>query len=160
MRRRPRAADDSLVSWKRGRLIFIHGLMIAGSALATFQIAWRHSSGDIGLVRLMTFCVTAFAQLFFALSCRSARLTWSQLGILTNRPLIAALSISALLQCGATAVLAYRSGLVGTLTDPGLWGSAVGLSLLPFLCFELEKLIAGRNSRLRSSRDVHRNAAH
>lgn len=159
MRRRPRAADDSLVSWKRGRLIFIHGLIIAGCALATFEIAWRHSSGDVGLARLMTFSVTAFAQLFFALSCRSARFTWPQLGLLTNRPLVAALSISALLQCGATAVLAYRSGSIGALTNSGLWGPAIGLSLLPFVCFEVGKLIAGRYSRHRSSRDIHRTAA-
>lgn len=159
MRSRPRPADDSLVSWKRGRLIFIHGLMIAGCALATFQIAWQHSSGDVGLARLMTFCVTAFAQLFFALSCRSARFTWPQLGFLTNRPLIAALSISALLQCGATAVLAYRSGSIGALTATGHWGPAIGLSLLPFVCFEFGKLIAGRYSRYRSSRDIHRTTA-
>ncbi|MCE9607028.1 MAG: cation-translocating P-type ATPase [Planctomycetia bacterium] len=147
MRRRPRATEAALISWKRGRLIFLHGLLIAVCALAAFQIAWHRLPGNIDVARLVTFCVTAFAQLFFALSCRSARLTWPQLGLFTNRPLLAALTVSALLQLVATAVIALRSDSLQALTDPYIWVPATLLALFPVTCFEVGKLVFGAKRR-------------
>ena len=144
MNRRPPSMDVGVISWKRGRLIIVHGLLIAASALATFQIAWSRSSGDIELARLTTFCVIAFSQLFFALSCRSARLTFWQLGLGTNRPLVAAVAASALLQAGATALLAYQKDLIKALADPWICGAAFVLALLPVACFEAGKIFVAQ----------------
>jgi len=147
MRRRPSPTDAALISWKRGRLILFHGLLIALCALAAFQIAWYRLPGNIDVARLVTFCVTAFAQLFFALSCRSTRLTWPQLGLFTNRPLMAALSGSAVLQLIATAVIALRSDSLHALSDPYIWAPATLLSLFPVTCFEVGKLVIGAKRR-------------
>ena len=149
MNRRPPSMDVGVISWKRGRLIIVHGLMIAASALAAFQIAWERSSGDIELARLTTFCVIAFSQLFFALSCRSARMTFLKLGLGTNRALLAAVAASALLQVGATALPAYHKGLFKALADPWICGPAFLLAIVPVACFEAGKVIVAKFSQSR-----------
>ena len=139
MQRKPRLPDASLISWKRGRLILWHGLMLSFTSLATFIVVRHFVPDHLAAARLATFCVTAFAQLFFALACRSERLTWSQLGWLTNRPLLLAIAGSALLQLAVTFPLAAHSDAGGVLLDPRIWLSASALALVPVSVFEIGK---------------------
>jgi Ca2+-transporting ATPase len=140
MSRPPRAPDAPLISWNGGRLMLMHGLLIAISSLGAFLVAWNVAPGDLATAQLTTFCVTAFAQLFFAMSCRSRRLTWPQLGWFTNVPLLAAVTISGLLQLIVTMLLALREESQAAILDPRICIPAALLSLLPVTVFEAAKL--------------------
>lgn len=139
MLRRPRASDARLISWNRGRAIFLHGVLMALASLFAFAAATHFIPGNVQAARLIAFCVTAFSQLFFALSCRSSRLTWRQLGWFTNPLLLVAVVISGLLQLAVTAALASHGGLFNIPIDPMLWIFAVAASLLPVAFFEVSK---------------------
>lgn len=141
MRRKPRLPDASLISWKQGRLILWHGLLLSFTSLAAFAVVRYIAPDDLAAARLTTFCVTAFAQLFFALACRSERLTWPQLGWFTNAPLLLAIAGSALLQLAVTVPLAAYGKVGPALLDPRIWLSASALALTPVSLFEIGKLI-------------------
>jgi len=147
MRRRPRPPDAKMISGRRGRAIFWHGLIIAFSSLASFVWARAMIGDDLKATQFVTFTVTAFAQLFFVLSCRSERATVSSIGWFSNRPLLLSVSLSALLQLVVTALLARRGGEFERLAVPQLWFAAFGCSLVPFLAFEIQKAVFRRRRR-------------
>ncbi len=134
MRRRPRAVDAALIS--RGRVVEIlfHGLLVGGISFVAFLGILRFHPGEPAAARAVTFCVIAFAQLFYALACRSRRRTVWQLGLLTNRALAGALALSGVLQLGAAAL----AGETRVWTDPRVWALGA-LALVPLLVCELVK---------------------
>ncbi|MBL9092807.1 MAG: cation-translocating P-type ATPase [Planctomycetaceae bacterium] len=147
MRRRPRPPDAKMISGRRGRAICWHGLIIALSSLASFIWARALIGEDLKAAQFVTFTVTAFAQLFFVLSCRSERATVSSIGWFSNRPLLLAVGVSALLQLIVTALLARRDGEIERLAVPQLWLAAFGCSLVPFVAFEIQKAAFRRRRR-------------
>jgi Ca2+-transporting ATPase len=146
MRRRPRPPEASLISRRQALVILGHGLAIALASLAAFWTALAHFAGDVAAARVVAFGVAAFAQLFFALGCRSERVTLWRLGLLTNRPLLYAVGVSAALQIAALAV-ALRAGEVRVAADPLTWLIMVGLSLVPLALFEIGKAFGGKSIR-------------
>lgn len=134
MRRRPRAVDAALIS--RGRVVEIlfHGFLVGGISFVAFLGMLRFYPGEPTAARAVTFCVIAFAQLFYALACRSRRRTVWQLGLLTNRALAGALALSGVLQLGAAAL----AGETRVWTDPRVWALGA-LALVPLLVCELVK---------------------
>ena len=98
MQRRPRSPREPVITWARARMILGHGALLAVVTLTAFWIAYRGDSHRLPHARTVTFCVAAFAQLFFAFACRSDRRTAWQLGIGSNPVLLAAVVASALLQ--------------------------------------------------------------
>jgi Ca2+-transporting ATPase len=89
----------------------------------------------------VAFAVLAFAQLFFAFSCRSHRYTLPQLGLFTNVPILVAIAISGFLQF-TVVVLPFANPIFGTvplsLND---WGVVLLLALAPVTLIEVGKLI-------------------
>ena len=147
MRRRPRAPSARLISSRRARRILLHGGLMAASALAAFLWARHVSGGDLEVAQLTTFCVAAYSQLLFALGCRSERVTWLQLGPRSNVALLAAVAASAVLQIGATALLASWSNAGEALFDRRIWIAAGAAALFPVVVVEVGKLLRGGLSR-------------
>jgi magnesium-transporting ATPase (P-type) len=95
-----------------------------------------------------TFCVAAFAQLLFAIGCRSDRFTAFGIGFFRNPALLAAIAISALLQV-AVVTLPVARPVFEVRSELGSgWPFVIGLALVPVTVIEAVKLVC-RVSRRR-----------
>lgn len=98
MHRPPRLPKERVITRSRGIRIIYHGALNAGVAAIAFHLVYRGDEANIPAARTAAFATLAFAQLVFAFACRSERYTLIQLGFLSNRWLVGAIAISALLQ--------------------------------------------------------------
>ena len=147
MNRSPRRLTDGIISGGNGGRTIWHGLLVAGAALAGFMSQWHGEPEHLGPARTTAFAVMALCQLFLAIGCRSQNLTMPQLGFWTNRPLLAAIVVSCLLQFGAMAApqlqMVFDSAPLSWLE----WGIVIGLALTPVTVVELTKIVMARRRR-------------
>lgn len=145
MDRPPRPPRDPVITRGRGALILAHGALVAAAVLTAFWLTWRGAEDEhaIAHAKTITFCTAAFAQLFFAIGCRSDRVTALRLGFLVNPALLAAITISALLQVAVVTIPFARPFFeVGTEVRHE-WLIVLGLSLLPLTVIEVAKCLGG-----------------
>jgi len=112
----------------------------AGHEIA--RLAERQGAeANLPAARTTAFCITAFAQLFYAVSCRSFRYTMPKLGFFTNPHLIGAIVISGLLQLSVvTLPFAQPFFEVATSSLGQTWILIVLLALTPVTVIELAKI--------------------
>jgi len=140
MERPPRPPREAVITPARGALILAHGLIVAAVSLAAFWWTWGGDPGRLPHARTVTFCVAAFSQLFFAIGCRSDRVTAFELGFFTNPWLLGAIAVSMLLQVSIV-TLPYAQDVFQVGSQPGRdWLIVAGLSLVPVTVIELAKL--------------------
>jgi Ca2+-transporting ATPase len=144
MTRRPRPPQEPLVTRRRGASILLHGAVIAAVAAFAFWITYGGDPGRLPHARTVTFCVAAFTQLFFAIGCRSERLTAIESGFFGNPALLVAIALSALLQISVVMLpLAQPVFEVGR--EPGRdWLLVLALALVPVTVVECAKVIRRR----------------
>lgn len=145
MRRRPRRPGEPLIGWADARRIVAHGGLTAAVALAGFWAVWRGDEAKLAEAQAVAFCVLGFSQLLYAFACRSREVTAFGLGLLANRPLVAAAAISAGLQASVI-LLPFLHPVFGVeaYPTPAEWGLIAGLAVVPFAVVELSKLFARR----------------
>jgi Ca2+-transporting ATPase len=150
MRRRPHRSHEPVVTWARGARIFVYGTLMAAVGLFAFAAIYQQDAANLPEARTVTFCVVAFAQLFFAVSCRSDRYTLLELGLFSNPQLLAALIVSGLLQLSVV-TLPFARPVFEAATDLSLfhWGLILGLALVPVSLMETAKLATHRLATLR-----------
>ena len=91
----------------------------------------------------MTFCVAAFAQLLFAIGCRSDRRPGFGPGMFANPALLLAIVVSALVQVAVVTFPTAQSVLEVAAGGPGVhWPLVLGLAVVPLLVVEGSKLVA------------------
>jgi Ca2+-transporting ATPase len=149
MERPPRPPQESVITWQRGLVILAHGGLVAAVAVAAFWFTWRGSEDPAAIERAQTttFCVAAFAQLFFAIGCRSDRRTAFEIGFFRNPALLAAIAISALLQI-VVVTLPVARPVFEVEADLGSgWPFVIGLALVPVSVIEVAKWLWGRRPR-------------
>jgi Ca2+-transporting ATPase len=140
MERPPRPPREAVITPARGALILAHGLIVAAVSLAAFWWTWGGDPGRLPHARTVTFCVAAFSQLFFAIGCRSDRVTAFELGFFTNPWLLGAIAVSMLLQVSIV-TLPYAQDVFQVGSQLGRdWLIVAGLSLVPVTVIELAKL--------------------
>ncbi|MCA9237366.1 MAG: cation-translocating P-type ATPase [Planctomycetales bacterium] len=140
MQRAPRDKREPVITWARGRQILTHGALMAAVAAATFWFVYRGEADQLELAKSATFCVMAFTQLFYSLSCRSQRDTLPEIGLLSNGWLVAAIAASATLQLVVLMLPATQAAFD---VAPELWSHwplVLGASLAPVTVVELWKL--------------------
>ena len=141
MRRVPRPPQEPVITWSRGLTILAHGGLVGVVCVAAFWIAYRGDAANIPHARTFTFCVAAFAQLFFALTCRSDSLTVMRLGWFSNPWLMGAITVSTLLQV-AVVMLPFTQPVFAVGSDLGReWLTVAILALIPVTSVELAKCI-------------------
>jgi len=146
MLRQPRPPQEAVITLRRGLLILAHGALVAAVMIVAFWLSWQGDASRLPHARTMTFCVAAFAQLFFAIGCRSDRATAVELGFFRNPALLAAIAISSLLQVTivtlphAQSVFAVGSSLGSD------WLLVLALALVPVTTVELLKWFAFRGT--------------
>jgi Ca2+-transporting ATPase len=145
MCRAPRPPKEPVVTWPRGITILFHGALVAAVCLIAFWASYRGDPAAMPHARTFTFCVAAFAQLFFALGCRSDRATVWVRGFFTNPWLLGAILLSTLLQV-MVVMLPFAQPVFEIGSDLGRdWFAVVALALVPLAGVELGKCISTSN---------------
>lgn len=156
MRRRPRRATESMLSWPLAGAVIGQGTLLAAAGLAAFWLNYRQES-DLDKARTMTFCVVVYAELFRALAARSQNWTFWQLGLTTNLYVFVAVVVSGLLQLGIITMPFTRQIFEATTLTAVEWAMLFALAITPVTVIELVKL--GRQLIGRSSQSDHSGAS-
>jgi Ca2+-transporting ATPase len=154
MERSPRPPQEAVITRARGILILTHGALVAAVVLWAFWSTWRGDAARLERARTVTFCVAAFAQLFFAIGCRSDRVTAFRLGFLRNPALLLAILLSSLLQVVIVTLPHAQSVFEVEHHVGGDWVFVVALALVPVTVIELAKWAGGFRSAPRAG-SVH-----
>jgi Ca2+-transporting ATPase len=142
MRRAPHERGRAVISAAQGRRILLRGVLVAAAATVGFALAHAGDPGQLPHARAVAFTVAAFSQLLYAAAFRSERATVFQLGLFTNRALIGAIAIAAMLQLAAVE-LPFMQELFG-MRRPigGDWLLVIALAATPVTLVEAGKLVS------------------
>ena len=141
MSRQPRPPHEAVITRERGLLILFHGTLIAAVAALGFWLIYQGDEAHLARARTVAFCVTAYAQLFFAIGCRSQTSTLPQLGLFSNPHLLGAIVISGLLQLGVVMLPFAQPVFEVTAPPTREWLLVILLSLTPVTIVEVVKLL-------------------
>ncbi|WHZ16371.1 MAG: cation-translocating P-type ATPase [Nitrospira sp.] len=139
MKRPPRDPQAKLLDRERMLAVGLQGSVMALTTLVVFWVALSVWEDDVSSARTMTFTTLVLVQLLHSFSCRHERYSLFRIGVTSNRALVAAVSLSALLQVG---ILLTPWGLEIFRLVPlrgDEWWLMVGLGVLPFAAMELWK---------------------
>lgn len=136
MRRPPRSPDENIFAHGMWQHIIWVGFLIGGLSLSA--MAWALTRGA-PYWQTVVFTVLTFSQLFHALAVRSESESIFRIGLLSNLPMLGALSVTFILQLAVIYVPALN-GIFHTNPLP-LFDFLVclGLSSLVFVAVEIEK---------------------
>ncbi len=141
MRRPPRPPKAPVIDGRRGRAMLAHGLLLGGTAAVGFGIIYGGDAANLPRARTAAFCVIAFSQLLFAVSCRSRTETLGELGWTSNLHLWGAIAISTLLQVGVIVIPVAQSVFEVSTLRAGEWGWVGALAFVPVTVIELGKTV-------------------
>ncbi|CAE6757697.1 MAG: cation-translocating P-type ATPase [Nitrospira sp.] len=148
MKRPPRDPQAPLLDRGRFLTVCVQGLVMAAATLAVFGIALSIVKDEVSFARTMTFTTLVLVQFLHAFTCRHDRYSLFQVGVASNRMLVGAVLVSALLQ-GAILLSPWGQEIFKVVPlRADEWSVIVGFGLLPFLVMELWKAW----SRARSGR--------
>jgi P-type Ca2+ transporter type 2C len=144
MSRSPRPPHEAVITRQRGLLILFHGALVATVAALGFWIVYQGDPSRVDHARTVTFCVTSFSQLFFAIGCRSQRFTMPELGLFTNPHLFGAIVISGLLQLIAVTLPFTQPIFKVTAPLTWEWVLVAALALTPVTIIEVVKIVRAK----------------
>jgi len=143
MQKPPRHPNESIFAHGLGRHIIWVGLLMGLVSIGA-QAGAIH--GGIGHWQTMVFVVLCLSQMGHVLAIRSERESLFQQGLRSNKPLLAAFTLTLILQL-ATVYVPFLNPIFHT--APLTWQElliTLGLSLIVFIAVEIEKAIS-RNRR-------------
>jgi len=138
MKRPPRKTDESLFADGIGFHIVWVGLLMAAVTITTEAWAVNHQMPHW---QTMVFTVLSLSQLGQAMGVRSERQSLFKIGIFSNKPLLGAVVLTFFLQLGVI-YLPFANKIFKT--QPLSLGELLGciaLSLIVFVCVEIEKVV-------------------
>jgi Ca2+-transporting ATPase len=138
MRRPPYSAKEGVFSRGTARTIIGMGLVMTIVSLSVGYVYWQAGSAAW---QTMIFTTLVLSQVFFALAVRSDRESLFTIGLLSNRPMLAAVLSTILLQV-AVIYIPFLQPILRT-TPLSAWDLAVSmlLSTIVFWVAELDKFI-------------------
>jgi Ca2+-transporting ATPase len=145
MQRPPRPPQEQFLTRARWLRLFVQGTFIAVITLLTFLYCLYGMDLNLDRARTLTFTVMVLAQLFHALNNRSEDRSIFALGLWTNKPLLATVALSALLQAGIVSWPPVQSIFKVATFDPEHWVLAIGIGMLPLVAMEIWK-VAKKNA--------------
>ena len=138
MARPPRSAASTLFAGGGLAHLVIFGLVIAGASFGAYL--WAASRGEPPIQRrTVVFLTLSLSQLLFAFSCRSPARPVSGRDLVSNPWLVAAVSLSVLLQILVVTLPGVRVVFSAALLGGGDWVAVAGLSCVPFVISEAAK---------------------
>src|SRR5690606_37050650 len=107
-----------------------------------FYAIYRADEANLPAAHTAAFATIAFSQLMFAFACRSHRYTLPQLGFFSNRWMLGAIMVSALLQLAVLTVpLLHPLFKVVPVPFGWEWLMIAGLALTPVSIVEFAKIL-------------------
>lgn len=138
MQRAPRRPDEPMLGHPEWFSILAIGLLEAAVVLAVFL--WALETRGLEEARNLAFTTLVFSELFRAFGARSAKRMLWEIGLFTNKRLLAVIVISALLQIGIHHVGALQQLLhIGPLSLLDCVMTLL-IGLVPLVCIEMWKL--------------------
>lgn len=98
MQRRPRNPKESIFAHGLPRRIMVRGTIISIAVLLIYIVGFYTGGKNLDLARTMAFTALVFIQLFYVFDCRSERYSIFDLGLLSNKYLVGAVSCSMIMQ--------------------------------------------------------------
>jgi magnesium-transporting ATPase (P-type) len=144
MRRPPRHPAAPMFDAAGMWTIIWQGLLLSLVTMAAFLIDLYGSGRGVRHAGTMASSTLVLAQLFHSFSCRSERYSLFRIGVATNRPLIAAVVFSALLQVGIVISPWGQEIFKVELLKVQEWLLNVGWGLFPWLAMDLWKFVRYR----------------
>ena len=140
----PHPPTESLFSRGLGRHVLLVGLLMGLISLSVGYFYWQSNHSNW---RTVLFTTLTLSQMAHVLAIRSERQSLFQIGILSNKYLVAALSLTAVLQLGLI-YLPFLQSVFSTSFLPA-WdlGIAIAASSIIFWIVELEKWVQRRNAK-------------
>lgn len=147
MERPPRPTSEGVITRGAAVMMGYQGLIIGLLTLAAFALEYYVVGGGVERARVMAFSTCIFAQNVHAFNVRSNRYSIFQLGVFTNRWLVAAFGAVILSEL-AVIYIPFLQPIFKTmpLTIQD-WAIVIGLGLMPLFIVELVKLISRRIGR-------------
>ncbi|MBI4002783.1 MAG: cation-translocating P-type ATPase [Nitrospira defluvii] len=139
MKRPPRDPQARLLDRERFLAVCLQGMVMAVATLAVFGVSLSILKDEVPFARTMTFTTLVLVQLLHAFSCRHERYSLFQIGVMTNRALVGAVLLSALLQAGILLSPWGQEIFKVVPLRAEEWWLMVGLGVLPFVVMELWK---------------------
>lgn len=154
MRRPPRPPNERFLTKERFVLMFSQGAFLGLIATLAFVYCLYGMDLSVERARTLTFTIMVLAQLTHALNCRSDRRSIFSIGLWTNKPLICAIAVSALLQVSIVLMPFLHPVFKANSFDPEHWLLAIGVGVSPLLAMEAWKFLAysSSDSSARTSR--------
>jgi Ca2+-transporting ATPase len=150
MSRPPRPPREPVITRARGTRIGLYGVLFAISITSAFAFVRWYQGGSVESARTVAFCVACYAQMLFALGCRSDEKTFLELGPWSNLTMSAAILVSGTLQLVTILTPLGRSIFQTTTVTVEQWVFIALVSLFPITVVEVAKLIrawSGRGAR-------------
>ena len=141
MQRPPTPRGESLLGADRGRRILTRGATLTALAFVPAYVLWNT---DDAAWQTMLFTSIAFAELAGGFAMRSERTSLRRLGLLTNRPLVAAVALTVTLQVLLVVTPFLRDLLGLEPMEPWQWTLVLAIALAYLSTIELEKWISRR----------------
>ncbi len=141
MKRRPRPAKESILTWRTGGSILFQGALVAAATLTAFGIVYGQYPDDPGKARTVAFCVLVYGELLRAFVARSESIPLWRLGFFSNMPLMGAIALSVLLQMSVVTMPFARPFFESAEHFGTEWLLIVLLAPLPAVVIELTKFI-------------------
>lgn len=139
MQRPPRPPQEPFLTRVRLLRLFVQGTFIAAITLLAFLYCLYGMDLNLDRARTLTFTVMVLAQLFHALNNRSEDRSIFALGLWTNKPLLATIGLSVVLQTGIVTWPSLQSIFKVAPFDPEHWVLAIGIGTLPLVAMEIWK---------------------
>jgi len=145
MQRPPRPPQEQFLTRARLLRLFVQGAFLAVITLLAFLYCLYGMDLNLERARTLTFTVMVLAQLFHALNNRSEDRSIFALSLWTNKPLLATVGLSALLQAVIVSWPPVQSIFQVAPFDPEHWVLAIGMGMLPLVAMEIWK-VARKNA--------------
>lgn len=156
MRKKPRNPKEGFFAHGAGFRAVLGGVLIGSLTLAAFYFGLQEYGYSLGsrnipeevltYARTMAFVVLAGSQLFFSLAMRNSTKSIFEIGLFSNRFLIAAIIIGFILQFVVISVPFLASAFKVQMLSAGDWGLVMLFSLVPFVLKEFSKLFMLENN--------------
>lgn len=140
MHQKPRSNQESVFAGGMSYRIILYGCLIGTLGLLAYYFGLRRGL-SIDKARTMAFATLAFSQLFQALNARSTQSLF-RVGLFSNRYIVFAFIGSAALQLMVMIIPALRQVFGVVPLELQSWDLVIGLSLVPVLVGEIQKLMA------------------
>lgn len=141
MQNPPRPPAEPVVTQRRGLTLIWQGALMATCCLAAFLYELKIEDAGIERARTAAFIVLACSQLFHAFNCRNFKESLFKIGIWTNPKLVAAVTLSFLIQVAVVYVPFMQKAFKTQALSGRDWLLILLISSLPLWVAEIVKAL-------------------